>query len=207
MDVLKLSQLLISFILLIISITLREYGYALAANQCGDPSPSKDGRLTVNPVNHIDLIGTIIFPIICMLLGFSCLFGWGKPQRLQPASYRYPRLLWIVLGGFIGNILLCLLGVLMLTFSINFTLIVYTLLQINATLIVFNLLPLPGLDGFTLISPCLPERVLRFIEQFGLWILLIAINLPIVQRILSFGINCIIAGFIQLSTILYAILY
>lgn len=207
MDILRLSQLLISLILLIISVTLHEYGYALAANQCGDPTPSKDGRLTVNPAAHIDLIGTIVFPIICMLLGFSCLFGWGKPQRLQPASYRYPRLLWIVLGGFVSHLLLCLLGVLMLTFDSHFTLIVYTLLQINATLIVFNLLPLPGLDGFTLIAPWLSERTLRFIEQFGLWILLIVINLPIVQRILSFGINCIIAGFLQLGAMLYAILY
>ncbi len=186
------------FIALIVSITLHEFGHAWMANRRGDPLPRSQGRVTLNPRAHMDMLGTLILPgvmILCpALLGAtpSFVFGWGKPVQISLSSEDPKKRKWddifITLAGPCMNVLLALVASIALGISlgvngwedtpaVNFF---GMFLSLNLVLAVFNLIPIPPLDGsrilFYLVK--MKEKTFRWLARNSWWIFLLAILLP-----------------------------
>lgn len=182
-------------IALVIAVTVHEFSHAFAADRLGDPTPRLLGRLTLNPLAHLDPLGTLMILI--------ARFGWGKPVPFDPYNLRNPRrdAALISFAGPLSNMLmavaaaallhgllavrLSLLGIpfigLMLFILINF---LNVLVVINIVLAVFNLVPIHPLDGFKIVGGLLPEEQARQwyeLEQYGI-IFLIALAFPIFGR-------------------------
>lgn len=173
-------------ICLILSIAVHEYGHALVADRLGDPTPERDGRVSLNPVVHADPVGTLIMPIVAAFTGFP-LLGWGRPVETQPTNYTRKismrkGMALVAAAGPFGNFMLALVilgiaAVMARTTGINegMNLLLTTMLQLNVVLMLFNLLPLHPLDGGKIVAAFLPTR-LEYIDEFSLrygpWILL-----------------------------------
>ncbi len=203
MEISQIAKYLLLFFLLLISLTIHQWGHAWMANKLGDPNPKKEGRVSLNPIIHIDLFGTIIFPLICIFMPLGILFGWGKHVSIDSSYFKHKRLGEILAGsaGLIGNLLLCLVASIVLAFLPNYRMVAYSLLELNAALITFNLLPIPGLDGFMLLRHGfnLSHTTVDFMERWGFFILILLINIPIIHWLLIKLISCIILCFLQLS--------
>lgn len=134
-----LNSTINSVIALIIAITIHEFSHAWAADRLGDPTPRSRGRLTLNPLAHLDPIGTLML--------FIAHFGWGKPVPIDPYNLRHPKrdYLYIALAGPISNILLAIFVTLLS--KIFFIPLFLYLIIINLSLAIFNLLPFHPLDG------------------------------------------------------------
>ena len=184
--------ILLKFATLLFAITIHEASHAWMANRCGDPTAAYLGRVTLNPVPHIDLIGTIIIPLFLMIVnpGFG-LIGWGKPCPVNPLNYRnYKRDdILVSMAGVTSNLIAALASLLLLksllTLGFN-SKGVRSLLGImydfNIMLLIFNLLPIPPLDGSHLLKQLLPQDTaekLAFLDQWGFLILIILINIPV----------------------------
>jgi Zn-dependent protease len=148
------------FVPFLIAVVVHEFGHGLVANFWGDPTAKLAGRLTLNPVPHIDPIGTLLFPIINMLTGIPILIGWAKPVPIDPRYFRQyrPGLFWVSLAGSLANMVtafLCAIGMCLMfrfvptdfTFFKEFATMLQVGVFINFALGVFNLIPLPPLDG------------------------------------------------------------
>lgn len=162
---------LIWLISLVVAITIHEFSHAFAADRLGDPTPRVQGRLTLNPLAHLDLMGTIMLLI--------ARFGWGKPVQFDPFNLRHPRrdAAIISLAGPASNLVLALF----LSFLIRNQL-TYLLLQpvivMNVILAIFNLVPIHPLDGFKIVGGILPKEYARQwyeLEPYGMIFLLILI--------------------------------
>ena len=202
MEASLLAKHLLAFFLLLISLTLHEWAHAWVAYRCGDETPKAAGRVTLNPLAHIDLFGTVLFPLICIFSQSGLLFGWGKVVPMNPRNFdRRWKFLFAGGAGIFGNLLLCFIASLLLTVAPNFALIAFVLLQLNAVLIVFNIIPLPGLDGFYLLQSFarLSTETVRFLERWGFLILLFLIQVPLVRMILMITVEGIMNAFIVLS--------
>jgi Zn-dependent protease len=154
---------------LLFSFVAHELAHAWVAYRQGDMTAYEQGRVTLNPIPHVDLFGTILVPAMLIASGSGFLIGWAKPVPVVPANFRNPRR---------GDILVSLAGV-----AANFAIaVVCTLLMIvvrtatgtgvslNFLLVVFNLLPIPPLDGSRLVYHVLPQRVAlayERMEKFG----------------------------------------
>ena len=144
---------IISFLILIFSIILHEIAHGYMANYLGDPTAKLQGRLTLNPLKHIDPIGSIVVPIITSLSGFT--FGWAKPVEYNPYNLRDRRRgeLLIALAGPASNMIIAVIFGLFIRFYSNpyeltpFVEISIYIVMINLVLAIFNLIPLPPLDG------------------------------------------------------------
>lgn len=174
-------------ICLILSIAVHEYCHALVADRLGDPTPEREGRVSLNPIVHADPVGTLIMPIVAALTAFP-LLGWGRPVQTQPSNYtrkitmRGGMALVAVAGPF-GNLVLVLIvlgiaavmGLVTGEISLGMHKLLLTMLRLNVLLMVFNLLPLHPLDGGKILAAFLPAR-LEYIDEFllryGPWILL-----------------------------------
>lgn len=161
---------------LLITLTIHEYAHARVAVSLGDPTPRFLGRLTLNPIPHLDPVGLI------MLWLFK--FGWAKPVPVNPANFRDQRrgMLWVALAGPASNILLALVTAIVLTLAYRFQLVNDEVLKMlrwiytyNIIFAIFNLLPIPPLDGGKIVANLLPPRIAytyEKIEPYGTWILL-----------------------------------
>lgn len=172
-----------SLIIFLLAVTVHECAHAFTANKLGDKTAQKMGRLTLNPLAHIDPFGTIIFPIMLILLHSPVLFGWAKPVPINFANLYNPKkdMIWVGMAGPAANIGFALLASIAYRFllsSVPETAIFLTLLQyaiiVNIVLAVFNLIPIPPLDGSRVLMGLLP-RPLAFmmakLEPYGFIIL------------------------------------
>jgi Zn-dependent protease len=173
------AQLLVAFVVLIASLTFHEAAHAWTANRLGDPTARMLGRLTLNPAVHVDLVGTILFPLIAMLTGFP-LIGWAKPVPVDMRNLRHPRrdFAIVAIAGPISNLILAFAGALVFTIwtfdaatptreLIATGMIRFVLL--NVLLAVFNMIPIPPLDGGNVLMGVLPESMAAAIDKLRPW--------------------------------------
>jgi Zn-dependent protease len=172
---------------LIFAITVHEAAHGWVASKLGDPTAKQLGRLTLNPLPHIDPVGTVILPIAMLVLsGF--IFGWAKPVPVNIRNFREPRkdMAMVALAGPISNLMMALFWGLMWKlavilpgsmhwFAVPLLLMGKIGIQFNFILLVLNLLPLPPLDGSRVLSWLLPTQLalkLDKIEPYGAFILI-----------------------------------
>jgi Zn-dependent protease len=176
----NIIPLIISIICLVIAITIHEFSHALMADRLGDPTPRSQGRLSLNPFRHLDLVGTIML--------FLVHFGWGKPVIIDPYNLKNPKRdeMLIALAGPASNLILATL----ISISIHFLslnditiILLSNLIQMNVILAIFNLIPIPPLDGSKVLLNLLPQdKSIQWEEAFskyGLILLLAFLFLPI----------------------------
>lgn len=164
---------------LILAISIHEFSHAVAADRLGDPTPRAQGRLTLNPLSHLDPLGTLAL----LFLGF----GWGRPVMFDPYNLRSPRRdsAIIALAGPISNLLLALILSLIIHFVPGigvFTAVLSIIIIMNITLAIFNLVPVFPLDGEKILGGLLPPELYRefamIMKQYGT-IILVLMLLPI----------------------------
>jgi len=163
---------ILSFIILIISIILHEVSHGYAANALGDPTARLSGRLTLNPVPHIDPMGSVILPALLVFTGSPVFFGWAKPVPYNPYNLTHRR--WgetlVALAGSATNLLLALIFGLLVRFGLGLSPAALSFAAIiafvNLFLGLFNLIPFPPLDGFTALRSALPWRFSRGLNGF-----------------------------------------
>lgn len=188
-----IQQIVVLILPVLFAITLHEAAHAFAAWRCGDNTAVILGRLSLNPVKHIDLLGTIIVPILVFIFsGFHFIFGWAKPVPINTRHFKNPRrdLVFVSAAGPLANFTMAVLWACILKTSMIIA-VVYTLLQnpvilffiltaktgiiINLVFAFLNLIPIPPLDGGRILAAILPYHwAMQFakIEPYGFYILL-----------------------------------
>ncbi len=190
MEELTLIQRIVVWILpVVFAITVHEVAHGWVAKKFGDNTASNLGRLTLNPIKHIDLVGTIILPALLLISFTGYIFGWAKPVPVNPMNFKKPRqnMAIVALAGPVSNLLMAVawalimrLGVMIYTQSeIIGQPLIYTGIagiSINLVLALINLIPIPPLDGGRIIAGILPIKwayYYNYLERFGFIILLV----------------------------------
>ena len=205
--ILKIPAILIAF-------TVQGYAKALVADKLGDKTPRFQGRLTLNPAAHIDLIGFIMI----LLAGF----GWTKPLNTNPSAYKrgYKDAIKVSIAAPLANLLVGLLGTILyvgtykffsniLPDTIYFILINMVLLiaTVNVSLFVFNLLPIPGLAGFEIFRDLWPKTFYKVSDKIYQYQFLILIAIIFIGgTILSIPVNLILNGFMAFAKLIFGII-
>jgi len=169
----KVGMFLIPFLL---ALCFHEYAHGWVANKLGDPTARMLGRLTLNPVAHADMLGTIILPILAITTG-APFFGWAKPVPVNADNLKNPKvgMFWVALAGPGSNILLAIIAAFTFGITVRFfetatfakAIIEFskTFVLINLSLAFFNLLPIHPLDGGKIFAIFLPDRVNQKLEE------------------------------------------
>ena len=178
----EIQTLLLIAPAILLALTFHEFAHAYVANRYGDDTAKRSGRLSLNPLRHLDPLGTIMI--------FLVHFGWAKPVPVNPYNLRNPKkdMLWISAAGPLANMILALISGILLRvllasggtsdqYSIlDFIIIMVVMsLQINLALAIFNILPIAPLDGSKILAGLLPARFSGFIftaERYGPFVLL-----------------------------------
>jgi len=193
-----LYQIAVWLVPLVIAIVFHEVAHGLVARRLGDPTAAQSGRLTLNPIRHVDPVGTLILPML-LALAHAPIFGWAKPVPVNYQRLRNPRrdMVLVALAGPGMNLLLAVIGSLVLAATvwasggeptpgtlfvaqnaINFVLI-------NIFLAIFNLIPLPPFDGGHVVQGLLPPRAAVSFGKIGRYSLFVLIFLLLVLPMLS----------------------
>jgi len=176
---LSVEVLVLFFVILIVSLSFHEAAHAWAADRLGDPTARQLGRLTMNPLKHIDPIGTILFPLLAFWSNLPIL-GWAKPVPVNARNLRTPRrdFALVALAGPVSNIVLALGAsfALSLIFGSRGAVGINSadgfltwIVQLNLLLAVFNMIPVPPLDGGNVLAGLVSEPVARMIDQLRPW--------------------------------------
>lgn len=167
------AQLTIAFIVLLFSLTVHESAHAWTADRLGDPTARRLGRVSLNPLVHIDPIGTVVFPLLAMI-GNLPVIGWAKPVPVDTRNLKNARrdYLFVAAAGPTSNLLIALLASVALRMvpvapatlgemnvSVPLASILSRALELNVLLAVFNMIPIPPLDGGTVFAGLLPNRL------------------------------------------------
>lgn len=197
----QIEQLILTITLaaipILFAITLHEAAHGYVARHFGDLTAYHQGRISLNPIRHIDPVGTILIPLLTLMLG-GILFGWAKPVPVNFGALRNPKkdMLWVAIAGPASNLAMALgwglLYKLAWTNPDNYYAeplmgMAVIGLEINVILMVLNLLPLPPLDGGRVAVSLLPHRQawqLARIEPYGIFILIFLVITPILGWIL-----------------------
>ena len=201
MNELTLMQRIVVWILpVIFAITVHEVAHGWVAKKYGDNTAYALGRLTINPIKHIDWVGTVILPGILLLTGTGFIFGWAKPVPVDARNFKNPRkdMAIVALAGPVSNLLMALawallarVGVMVGVEFISLPLIYTGIagISINLVLALINLLPIPPLDGSRVLSGILPGYwawKYNQLERYGFIILLILLYTQILNVILAY---------------------
>jgi Zn-dependent protease len=202
----------------ILAITLHEAAHGWAAERLGDDTARRMGRVTFNPIAHVDPLGTILLPAFLLFAGAPFLFGWAKPVPVAFHRLRNPKrdMIWVAVAGPGVNIALALVAAFVARLwgqleANTFSLWVYENLNnaviVNIVLAVFNMLPLPPLDGGRVVTGLLPLRLARRfarLEPYGIFILIgVAFLLPMLLREFGIAINPLAAILLPAIEIVY----
>ncbi len=203
MDELTLLQRIVVWILpVVFAITVHEVAHGWVAKRYGDNTASALGRLTLNPVKHVDLFGTVIIPGLLLLSGTGFIFGWAKPVPVDARNFKNPRrdMAIVALAGPVANFLMAVgwalvarVGVTIGTQAEAISLpLIYTGIagiSINLVLAMLNLLPIPPLDGSRILTGILPDYwawQYNRLERFGFIILLVLLYTNFLSLILAY---------------------
>lgn len=184
------------------SVVVHECAHGYVANALGDPTPKLQGRLTLNPLKHLEWFGSFIVPLITSMIGLG--FGWARPVIINPYNFKNPKRdeLLVAIAGPLSNILLAVVFALALRFMIGaatisgpfaeglaaiFAIIIF----VNITLAIFNLIPVPPLDGSKVLFAFIPAHATQvrvFLERFSFIfiVLVILIIWPIMRPLIPF---------------------
>jgi len=184
---------LFSLMAFIVSVSVHEFGHAFVADRLGDRIPRLQGRLTLSPMAHVDLIGTIAVPLIGALSGFP-LIAWGKPVQTNPANYTKRlsmttgHMLVAAAGPFMNLVLAVLVSVVIVILGkagllspVLMQMLIGYLVLLNIMLLFFNLIPLGPLDGAAVLEGLLPRSMYRIVElnrKYGMLVLLVLFFAP-----------------------------
>jgi Zn-dependent protease len=204
MDLAAIGQALSVWLVpVVLAITLHEAAHGWMANRLGDDTALRMGRITANPIKHVDPVGTLAVPGMLLLLGSPFLFGWAKPVPVAFHRLHHPKrdMIWVALAGPVTNLLLAfvsalafrLLPVLPTALAAWLGSMLAASIAINIVLAVFNMIPIPPLDGGRVLTGLLPyPYAVRFarLERYGLFILIGTIFLlPLVLAQVGIGFD------------------
>jgi Zn-dependent protease len=174
---LDFGEILVTFVVLIASLTFHEAAHAWTANWLGDPTARRLGRLSLNPAVHIDPIGTLLFPLIAIVTG-APLIGWAKPVPVDMRNLRDPKrdFAIVALAGPVSNLLLAVVGIAVMWAAFGSEGIaahagsvlavgLFRFVRLNVLLAVFNMIPIPPLDGGNVLIGILPAPMADAVDR------------------------------------------
>jgi Zn-dependent protease len=188
------SIAIFSLIILVMSVVIHEVSHGYAAYLQGDATAYYEGRLTLNPLSHLDFIGSLLVPLVTTLAGFP--FGWAKPVPFNPYNLRDQKWgeLWVAIAGPASNIIIALIFGLIIRFGIGtlsttFISLSILVVLINLGLALFNLMPVPPLDGSKVLFAFLPYRFQKYrfqLERFSFILVVLLVLIPAFSQFLAF---------------------
>ncbi len=186
---------IIAILILILSIVAHEVAHGLAALWQGDRTARDAGRLTLNPIPHIDMVGSIILPVFMYIIGMPFLFGYAKPVPINPYNFRnikYGEALVAFAGPLVNIIFVAIFTVLLHTVPMSpvYTGVAQMIILINIVLALFNLMPVPPLDGSKILFAFIPQRFYRFRKSlegksFLFWFIIIILIWQVFQPLVA----------------------